>query len=54
MLSEAGQEQRIKYPAGPGHDHVTGLVLGVGRLVDPGVDERVKGICQPYHLDPGG
>lgn len=54
MPGEAGQEQRVKDTASPGYDHVTGLVLGVGRLVDPGVDERVKGICQPYHLDPGG
>ena len=54
MLCEAGQEQRVKDAAGPGHDHVAGLVLGVGRFVDPGMYEGVEGVRQPHHLHPGG
>ncbi len=54
MLGEAGQEQRMEDTAGPGDNHVPGLFLGVGRLVDTGMYEGVKGIRQARHLYPGG
>lgn len=38
---------------GPGDNHVAGLFPGVGRLVDPGMDEGVKGVRQPHRLHPG-
>ena len=44
----------MKDTASPGDNHVPGLFLGIGRLVDPGMYEGVKGIRQPHHLYPGG
>lgn len=53
MPGEAGQEQRIKDTASPGHNHVAGLFFGIGRFVDSGMNEGVKGVRKPHHLHPG-
>ena len=53
MLGKAGQEKRVKDATGPGHDHLPGLPLGKCGLIDPGMNQRVKGIRQPYYLYPG-
>ena len=54
MLGKAGQEQRVEDAAGPSHDHILGLFLGIGRFIDPGMHQGVKGVRQPHHLYPGG
>lgn len=43
----------MKDTAGSGDDHVPGLFPGIGWLVDPGMNEGVKGVRQPHYLHPG-
>lgn len=52
MLGEAGQEKRVKNTTGPGHDHLSGLLLSERGLVNPGMHQRVKGVRQPHYLYP--
>ena len=52
MLGEAGQEERVKDATGPGHDHLSGLLLSECGLVNPGMHQHVKGVRQPHHLYP--
>ena len=53
MLGKAGQKQRMEDPVGSGDNHVPGLFLGIGRFIDAGMNQGVKGIRQPHHLHPG-
>ena len=53
MPGKAGQEERVEDAAGPRHDHLPGLMPGKRGLIDPGMHQRIKGICQSHHMHLG-
>ena len=52
MLPEAVQHIGVESAAGSGEDHLPGLGRGVGGLIDPGMDQGVKGVRQPHNMHP--
>lgn len=43
----------MKDAAGSGQNHIPGLIRRIGRFIDPGMNESVKGVGQPHYLHPG-
>ncbi len=42
----------MKDAAGSGQNHIPGLIRRIGRFIDPGMNESVKGVGQPHYLHP--